>query len=136
MTGAKPTHANDRPPPVVAAVIRRAGAYLICQRPPEKRYGGLWEFPGGKLHEGESHAEGAARELDEELGLSVTGVGQVLFSRQDPGSGLQIDFLEVTADGEPEAREHQALKWVPANKLLTYALAPSDAEFARFLNSE
>ena len=68
----------------------------------------------------------APRELEEELGLRVTGVGRVLFSRQDPGPGLQIDFLGVAAEGEPEARGHQALEWVPENELLIFSIAPPE----------
>ena len=46
---------------VVAAVIERDGKYLLCQRPQGKRYGGLWEFPGGKVLPGESCAESARK---------------------------------------------------------------------------
>ncbi|MBI2131755.1 MAG: NUDIX domain-containing protein, partial [Candidatus Tectomicrobia bacterium] len=52
---------------VVAAVVRRGGEILICQRPDGAHLGGLWEFPGGKIESGESPEEALARELREEL---------------------------------------------------------------------
>ena len=54
---------------VLAAVIKRNERYLICKRPENKRHGGLWEFPGGKIEIGESNFEAAVRELREELGV-------------------------------------------------------------------
>ena len=77
---------------VVAAVIERLGSYLICQRPLEKRHGGLWEFPGGKLRDGESLEDAASRKLAEELGIKAQTVGKPLFSLQDPGSDFVITF--------------------------------------------
>ena len=57
---------------VAAAVIVRAnGQVLLAQRPPGKAYAGYWEFPGGKLEPGESAAAALARELHEELGITV-----------------------------------------------------------------
>ena len=70
--------------PVLAAVISRNGSVLIAQRARHKRHGGLWEFPGGKIQPGESLFEAARREIDEELGMSVARVGDVLFEHQDP----------------------------------------------------
>ena len=60
---------------VTAAVLDEAGRVLLGQRAPDVRYGGLWEFPGGKVEPGESDADAASRELAEELGVTVTGVG-------------------------------------------------------------
>ncbi|MBI5058634.1 A/G-specific adenine glycosylase [candidate division KSB1 bacterium] len=62
-----------------AAVIRRRGKVLITQRPPEGMLGGLWEFPGGKQHDGESLEECVAREILEELGIEIA-VGKHLMS--------------------------------------------------------
>jgi len=114
---------------VLAAVIEREGRFLACQRPAHKRHGGLWEFPGGKLEPGERDADAAARELHEELGVTVTGVGAELFGVEDPGSPFHIAFVPVTIDGEPACLEHSALRWASPDELRALALAPSDRRF-------
>lgn len=121
--------------PVLAAVIRRADRYLLCLRPPEKRHGGLWEFPGGKLDPGESHGEGVARELREELGVDVTWVGGVASSREDPGSAFVIHFLPVEIHGEPRALEHVQVGWFTLEEAAGLRLAPSDAWFLEQLGT-
>ena len=118
---------------VVAAVIERGGSYLICQRPLQKRYGGLWEFPGGKLLDGENAVEGVGRELAEELDIEVQSVGEPLLSLKDPGSDFVIMFCPVEAVGEPTANEHLDVRWVELGELLDFDLAPSDQRFARLL---
>jgi 8-oxo-dGTP pyrophosphatase MutT (NUDIX family) len=118
---------------VVAAVVRRRGRYLVCQRPPHKRHGGLWEFPGGKVHPEESAAAALARELDEELGVGVRRVGARLLSEADPGSPFVIDFYPVTMAGTPAPTEHSAVAWVTPAELLALPLAPSDRVFAEAL---
>jgi 8-oxo-dGTP pyrophosphatase MutT (NUDIX family) len=119
--------------PVVAAVIERHGRYLLGRRPDGKRHGGLWEFPGGKLVPGESWEEGAARELDEELGLRLVRLGATLFEARDPGSPYVIRFIAADVRGRPEAREHGAIGWFDPEELRSLALAPSDAAFVRSL---
>ena len=121
---------------VVAAVIERAGVYLVCQRPAHKRHGGLWEFPGGKLEPGETVLQGAHRELHEELGVSVTEVGRKLFSIQDPGSVFEIEFHETVITGTPTCLEHQALAWATVAEMSSMNLAPSDQAFVRFLTEQ
>ena len=56
-----------------AALIDADGRVLICQRPEGKQLAGLWEFPGGKLEPGETPEACLIRELEEELGIAVTG---------------------------------------------------------------
>lgn len=117
--------------PVIAAVVERNGRYLVARRPPEKRHGNLWEFPGGKVREGEDILAAARRELAEELGLEVEGVGEERFRVRDPGSSFVILFTEVTVVGEPVALEHTAVAWLPPSGLMDLELAPSDARFVR-----
>lgn len=133
---------------VVAAVIRREGAVLLGLRPAHKRHGSRWEFPGGKVLEGESFQDALARELREELrvrvirtsdGAEVGGgsdrasaaAATALFVARDPGSPFEIHFVEVAIEGTPRSIEHQELRWVPVAELGSLPLAPADARFAR-----
>jgi 8-oxo-dGTP pyrophosphatase MutT (NUDIX family) len=118
----------------VAAVIRRGDRYLVGRRPNEKRHGGLWEFPGGKVLEGESRLSAAARELDEELGLEVVSLGALLLTVEEPGSPFVIEFFETVAPGTPNAREHTDIGWFTPDELVRMELAPADAWFARSLS--
>ncbi|NNF39074.1 MAG: NUDIX domain-containing protein [Gemmatimonadetes bacterium] len=129
----------DAPPdptiPVVAAVIERRGRFLLGRRPEAKRHGGLWEFPGGKLDPGESWHEAAARELDEELGLTLVRLGSTLFEARDPDSPFVIRFIVAEVVGRPEAREHSSVAWFAPDELRDLCLAPSDAAFVGTLGS-
>jgi 8-oxo-dGTP diphosphatase len=117
---------------VLASVMESNGRLLLCRRPAEKRHGGLWEFPGGKVRRGESDLEAVRRELEEELGVEATKVEPVEFSALDPGSDFLVEFLPVEIRGIPRCLEHSALKWVKEEELLTLPLAPSDYLYARF----
>jgi mutator protein MutT len=119
--------------PVIAAVISRDGRYLLGRRPEEKRHGGLWEFPGGKLHEGEALLSAADRELEEELGIRAVSAGELLFSASDADSPFVIHFVEVDTEGEPVALEHSEVGWFTAAELEGLPLAPADAQFVRTL---
>jgi len=117
---------------VLASVIESHGRLLVCRRPADKRHGGLWEFPGGKVRRGESDLEAIRRELAEELGVEVTAVMEPRFSAPDPGSDFVIEFLPVEIRGIPRCLEHTALKWVKEEDLLSLSLAPSDRRYAMF----
>ena len=124
---------NEAPTLVIAAVVERDGFYLLCRRALQKRHGGYWEFPGGKLEKGESLLDAAKRELLEELDLTVTAIGQLRFSVLDEASGFQINFVDVIAAGEPKLIEHIELGWYSKDKILDLDLAPSDRAFAEQL---
>jgi 8-oxo-dGTP diphosphatase len=117
---------------VIAAVITRGESLLVCQRPLHKRYGGLWEFPGGKCEPGESIAAAAQRELREELNVEVIKVGDEEIALADPGSSYLIIFIPVHISGEPVCNEHMALMWAKPSELQDLPLAPSDRRYLEF----
>mgnify|MGYP006299321405 CR=1 FL=1 len=114
---------------VIAAVVVQDDEYLLAKRPYNKRHGGLWEFPGGKIDDGESDLVAVNRELKEELNIAATRIGRKFWQSQDPGSDFLIEFHEVIIDGTPEALEHEDLKWIPIHDFHGFQLAPTDARF-------
>lgn len=121
---------------VVAAVIQRGDKYLLGRRPKAKRHGGLWEFPGGKVHDGESRLEAIHRELAEELALKAVELGQFLFSVEDKGSPYLIEFVETVIDGTPIPYEHSEIAWLTIGELDELRLAPADATFVAWLHQQ
>lgn len=117
------------PVPVVAAVVKRGGRYLVGLRPAGKRHGGLWEFPGGKVGPGESLLEALDRELQEELGVAVSEIAEPLFSTLDSDSAFVIHFVPTTIVGDPQCIEHPEIRWVKESELKEMPLAPADTKF-------
>lgn len=115
---------------VVAAVIEREGQVLLCRRPREKRHGGRWEFPGGKILQNESILSAARREIREELGLRVLGVRGQSVPMDDPASDYTIEFVATVTQGDPEPMEHEEIAWVRLDEVTDYDLAPADRTFA------
>lgn len=118
------------PVPVVCAIIMRGEHIMLAQRPPDKKLGGLWEFPGGKVEAGESAEAALHRELQEELGCTVR-ISQTLTPFVHDYSWGSIELIpfvcELTADStEPHPHEHTALAWVERSQLCAYELAPAD----------
>lgn len=128
-----PASATPETVPVVAAVIERDGRFLVARRPAHKRHGDLWEFPGGKVEPGESWAAAAARELAEELGLTLVALGGTLHEQVDPGSPYRIHFIEAAVAGEPAPTEHSDVGWYTLDELAALSLAPTDAACVRAL---
>ena len=126
----------ETPIRVLAAVVRDGDRYLICRRPGHKRHGGLWEFPGGKLEPDESLLDAARREMREELGVQVKGVGEILLAVADAGSPFVIEFVPVEIAGTPRCLEHSALEWRELDELMDRELAPSDRRFVESLLDE
>jgi 8-oxo-dGTP diphosphatase len=96
-----------------AVILRRDGSVLLAQRPEGKPYAGYWEFPGGKLEPGESPAHALARELDEELGISVREASPWIVQEfVYPHAHVELHFFRVFAfDGEPHGHDGQAFAW-------------------------
>lgn len=108
---------------VAAAVIQAEdGRILIARRPQDKHQGGLWEFPGGKVEDGEDVRLALARELEEELGIRPTEARPLIQVRHDyEDKRVLLDVWKVTAfSGEPHGVEGQPLAWVRPRELDDY----------------
>lgn len=101
---------------VSAAVIFRDDGreYLLAQRPPGKVYAGYWEFPGGKVEAGESFAQALVRELQEELGITVTAMTPWITRHfVYPHARVEIQLFRVTAwTGALHPHEHTEMAWL------------------------
>jgi 8-oxo-dGTP diphosphatase len=104
---------------VAGALFDERGRVLIAQRPAGKALAGRWEFPGGKLHDGETAWDGLVRELHEELGVDVhAGERLIRYSHAYPERVVWLDMWLVHRwSGMPRGLDGQALKWVDPGRL-------------------
>jgi 8-oxo-dGTP diphosphatase len=95
-------------------IVAPDGRVLLGQRPEGKPWSGWWELPGGKLEPGETVLEALKRELEEEIGISVTeATPWVTYVHAYPHTTVRLAFCRVTAwTGTPLGLENQALQWV------------------------
>lgn len=114
---------------VVAAVIHNEQNEILCAlRSPVMALPNLWEFPGGKIEEGESHETALIREIQEELNIEIEvgeNVEDTYFEYENFTIKLTSYFASVKS-GEMKATEHAEIKWVPIHKLLNLEWAPAD----------
>jgi 8-oxo-dGTP diphosphatase len=127
-----PPLAPNRPMVLVAAacLINGEGRVLLAQRPEGKNMAGLWEFPGGKVHQGETPEAALVRELHEELGiqtsagclwpLSFASHGYADFHLLMPVFGCR------NWQGEPQSKEGQQLAWARKDQFRDYPMPPAD----------
>ena len=119
---------------VVAAVVERGDAYLVTRRLKGTHLEGLWEFPGGKCHDGESHAECLKREMREELAVGVRIGDHILgVSHEYPDRTIALHFYACELDGDPVPQLGQEMKWVPRRELRELPLPPADDELVQLL---
>ena len=103
---------------------------LIAQRPAGKPMAGLWEFPGGKIENGEAPEQSLIRELQEELGIVVNEacLAPLTFaSHAYPDFHLLMPLYVCRRwEGQVAATEGQKLAWVKPNRLRDYEMPPAD----------
>jgi 8-oxo-dGTP diphosphatase len=118
------------PVEVAAAVVERAdGSFLLARRPAGKVYAGWWEFPGGKIHTGESAREAIARELAEELGIAVRcAYPWITREHVYEHAHVRLNFFRVTEwSGEPHPHENQAFAWQRLDAPMAEPMLPANA---------
>ena len=115
---------------VACALIDGDRRVLISRRPQGRSMAGLWEFPGGKVDIGERPEQALIRELDEEIGITVTEacLAPLAFaSHAYPDFHLLMPLYVCRRwHGTPEPREGQTLAWVRPNRLRGYPMPPAD----------
>ena len=120
---------------VVAGALVREGACLLCQRPGGSNMAGHWEFPGGKVKEGEALEDALRRELEEELGIEVS-VGEHLSTLEYSYPHLDITlhlFHCGEFEGEPRELYHSAITWLAPGEIDRASLVPSNLPFLDIL---
>jgi len=97
----------------VGVLIRPQGDFLLTSRPVGKVYAGYWEFPGGKLEAGETVEQALARELQEEIGITVHDLERWKVEMVDyPHALVRLNFCKVLRwTGELQMREAQSFAW-------------------------
>lgn len=122
---------------VACALVDVDGRVLICKRPQGKSLAGLWEFPGGKVEAGETPEAALIREMDEELGITITQsclAPFVFASHTYETFHLMMPlYLCRRWNGVVVAREHEALAWVKPSALSDYEMPPADAPLIAYL---
>jgi 8-oxo-dGTP diphosphatase len=112
------------------ALIDADGRVLIAERPAGKMMAGLWEFPGGKVEDGERPEETLIRELKEELGIAVSEpcLAPLTFaSHAYPNFHLLMPLYVCRRwEGTVAPQEGQRVAWVKPNKLRDYKMPPAD----------
>ena len=109
---------------------------LIAMRSAESHQGGLWEFPGGKVEEGESVERALNREFEEELGISVqvcTELTQIKHEYADKSVMLDVWRIEKFS-GIPQGREGQVIEWRALSKLRALDFPKANERIIRILN--
>jgi len=122
---------------VAVALVDVDGRVLIAQRPDNKSMAGLWEFPGGKVEIGELPEAALIRELDEELGINVSGNCLAPFTFASHGYQefhlLMPLYVCRVWEGKVTPKEGQKLKWVRPLELKKFPMPPADMPLVAML---
>jgi 8-oxo-dGTP diphosphatase len=123
---------------VVAALIVQDGKILVCQRTRHQTMPLKWEFPGGKIEEGEQPRDALHRELDEELGIDATIGDEIARIRHEYKSGNAVElrfFVVHEFRREIENRIFRDLKWVERTELPSFDFLEADLKLVSDLAS-
>jgi 8-oxo-dGTP diphosphatase len=121
---------------VVAALIWQGGKVLVCQRTRHQTMPLKWEFPGGKIEEGEQPRDALRRELEEELGIRAVVGNEVARIRHEypDGNSVELRFYDVREySGEIENRIFREIHWARPTDLPAYDFLEADLELVKAL---
>ena len=122
----------------VAALIWQGNKFMICQRPPHKARGLLWEFVGGKEEQGETKEQALIRECREELNVLLS-VGDVFMDVVHEYPDLTVHltlFNAIIAEGEPQMLEHNDIQWITPSEIQSFEFCPADEEILKKIIKE
>jgi 8-oxo-dGTP diphosphatase len=120
---------------VTAAIITDSGKVFIAKRKPPGRMPGMWEFPGGKIEEGETPEQCLKRELREEFGIEAT-VGRRVGTNVHHYDFYTVELMAYRARilaGEIRLNDHADMAWVEPGNLDRYEFAPADIPFVEMI---
>lgn len=121
---------------VAALIVRDDGSILICQRTKHQPLPLKWEFPGGKIEQGEHPVAALKRELDEELGIDAVIGDELTRIRHtyQNGSSIELRFFVVREfTGELDNRIFRDVRWAPPAELPSYDFLDADVGLVRDL---
>jgi mutator protein MutT len=120
---------------VTAGLIWKRGKVLIAKRPEGSHHGGFWEFPGGKQEEHESLKDCLEREIEEELGVKVKAVDELLTVEHEYATkAVSLHVFNCTClEGEPKCLQAQDIRWVDPAGLDKYTFLPPDEKVIEFI---
>lgn len=123
---------------VVAAAIEKDGLIFCAQRPEGKSLGGFWEFPGGKLENGETPEEALIREIKEEFDSEIEVISFLNEASYEYDFGIVTmkTYLSKLVSGELKLLEHQDSKWLPIEELSELEWAPVDIPAVKCLQKK
>ena len=120
---------------VVAAIIIKNGKYFIAQRNRNKHMGLSWEFPGGKVEEGETFEIALKREIKEELNIEINiknKLGEENY--QDDKINVKLHYFICSHfNGEIILSEHEDSAWITKNEFKNYNFAEGDSDIINLL---
>ena len=123
---------------VMGLLFNQSGRILIAKRNPSKRYGGLWEFPGGKIEHGETIEQALVREIMEELDAPVM-VEQVYPGYLFEYKSQRAEFIPVSGSIVPRditLLEHDECRFITLSEIGGYHISPYDRGAIALLNSD
>ena len=123
---------------VVAALIWDKDRFMICQRPPHKARGMLWEFVGGKVEPGETKEQAIIRECREELAVLID-TGEIFLDvvHEYPDITVHLTlFRAEIREGTPQKLEHNDIRWITADEIDEYDFCPADELILKKIKQE